>query len=130
MSEENVEVVRRAFEAWNSGDMDALAALYDRDAVIWGPEEWPEPGPLLGREAIMRQFELMRAAYETDELEPTRIDHIADRVVVRFIWRGVGQGPELNMELTYVYSVRKGKIRSAEVFRDHGEALEALGLPA
>ena len=128
MSQENVEVVRRGIEAWNAGDMDALAHLYARDMVLWAPEDWPEPGPFVGRDAIMRQFHQMRATYEADELEPLSIDHIADRVVVRFNWHAEGQGPQLNMEVTYVYSVRKGTIRSAELFWDHAEALEAVGL--
>ena len=29
MSQENVDVVRRGFEAWNAGDVDALRELYD-----------------------------------------------------------------------------------------------------
>ena len=34
MSEENVEIVRRGFEVWNAGDMDALRELYD-PGIIW-----------------------------------------------------------------------------------------------
>ena len=52
----------------------------------------------------------------------------ADRVVVRFIWRGAGQGPEADLELTSVWTVRKGSILAAEYFRDYAEALETLGL--
>jgi ketosteroid isomerase-like protein len=29
MSEENVEVMRRGFELWNAGEMDALRELFD-----------------------------------------------------------------------------------------------------
>ena len=29
MSQENVEMVRAAFEAWNAGDMDAFSEMYD-----------------------------------------------------------------------------------------------------
>ena len=47
---------------------------------------------------------------------------------MRFIWRGAGHGPESNMELTGVYTVRKGRIVYQEFFWDHAEALEALGL--
>jgi ketosteroid isomerase-like protein len=55
MSQENVEVVRRSFEVWNAGDMDALREMQD-PGIIWrGPEGWPEPGPYAGREAVMRQ---------------------------------------------------------------------------
>ena len=54
MSQENVEVVRAAFEAWNAGDMDAFREMYDPDAIVRMLEDWPEPGPFVGREAVMR----------------------------------------------------------------------------
>jgi hypothetical protein len=47
---------------------------------------------------------------------------------VRFIWGGVGHGPESNIEATGVYTVRKGRICAIELFWDHAEALEAAGL--
>lgn len=39
-----------------------------------------------------------------------------------------GHGPDLNMEMTNVFMVRKGKIVYQEFFWDHAEALETLGL--
>jgi ketosteroid isomerase-like protein len=45
MSQENVEAVRATFEAWNAGDMDALREPLHPDAILWMPEDWPEPGP-------------------------------------------------------------------------------------
>ena len=53
---------------------------------------------------------------------------IADHVVVRYLWRGMGEGPDSNIELTALYTVRKGKILYQEFFWDHAEALEAAGL--
>ena len=52
----------------------------------------------------------------------------ATRVAVRFIWRGAGRGPEADLELTGVASVRKGRIFGWEFLWDHAEALETLGL--
>ncbi len=46
----------------------------------------------------------------------------------RQIWHGAGQGPEANMEMTVVFTVRKGRILSLEAFWDHAETLETLGL--
>src|SRR6266576_2004503 len=111
MSQENVEVVRAGFEAWNAGDMDAFRDLYDPDVIMRAVEGWPEPGPYVGREAVMRWFEQLRETWDADTLEPIS-DFIdaADRVVVRFIWRGAGHGTEANMELTNVITVRKGRI--------------------
>jgi ketosteroid isomerase-like protein len=77
----------------------------------------------------MRAFDRLCTTYAVESLEPiSDFDHIADRVVVRTIWHGVGQGPELNMELTIVYAVRAGLIVSLEYFWDYAEALDAVGL--
>ncbi len=129
MSQENVEIVRASYEAWNSGDTDALRELYDPNAMtLTDLEGWPEPGPLIGREAVMRQFERQREAFDADAVEAISFIHAGDRVVVRMVWRGVGHGPEANMEMTAVFTVRKSKIRYLEFFWDHTEALETLGL--
>ncbi len=129
MSQENVEIVRKAFEAWNAGDMDAFREFYDPDIIVRPPEGWPEPGPFVGREAVMGQWEQLRETWDADEVEPIG-DFIdaADRVVVRQAWRGAGHGPSLNMEMTNVFMVRNGRIVYQEFFWDHTEALEAAGL--
>jgi hypothetical protein len=77
----------------------------------------------------MRWFEQLRDAWDADALELIS-DFIdaADRVAVRFIWRGAGRGPESNMEFTGVYTVRKGRIVYQEFVWDHQEALETVGL--
>ena len=129
MSRENVDVVKASYDVWNAGGMDAYRELYAPDAVVRPPEGWPEPGPFFGREAAMRWFEQIREAGDADTAE-TIGDFIdaADRVVVRWVWRGAGQGPEASMEMTAVFTVRKSRIIGLEFFWDHAEALETLGL--
>ena len=41
MSQENVELVRAAYAAWNAGDMDAMRELVDPDIIWRPPEGWP-----------------------------------------------------------------------------------------
>jgi ketosteroid isomerase-like protein len=129
VSQENVEIVRAAFDAWNAGDMDRLRDMYDPNAVGQAIPDWPEPGPNVGREAIMHQWEQMRATFDADEVELIS-DYIdsGDQVAVRLIWRGAGQGPEMNMEATSVVTVRNGRIVGLEYFWDHSEALATMGL--
>ena len=129
MSQQNVEVVRAAYAAWNAGDMGALRELYDPDAITRTPEGWPEPGPFVGREAFIRWCEQLRETWDADALKPIGdfID-VGDRVAVRQIWRGAGYGPEANLEMTWVGTVRKGRIVYQEFFWEHAEALETLGL--
>jgi ketosteroid isomerase-like protein len=129
MSQENVEIVRAAFEAYNAGDMDAFRKLYDPDVIMRPPAGWPEPGPFVGREAAMHQLAQMRETWDADALELTSdFIHAADRVAVRVIWHGAGHGPEMCLEVTDVFTVRKGKIFGIEFFWNHAEALEAVGL--
>ena len=129
MSQENVEIVRAAFEAWNAGDMDAIRERFDGDVIMQMAEGWPESGPFVGREAVMRQLEQQRETWDADAFELiTDVIDAADRVVVRQVWRGAGHGPVMNMEMTNVYMVRKGRIVYQEFFWDHAEALETLGL--
>jgi ketosteroid isomerase-like protein len=128
MSQENVDAVRASIEAWNAGDMDAYRDLYHPDTIMRSPEGWPETGPFVGREAVMRQFEQLRRTWDAEASEPISFIDAGDRVVVRQIWRGVGHGPDLNMEFTTVNTMRKGRIFYLEFFWDHAEALEAAGL--
>jgi ketosteroid isomerase-like protein len=127
MSRDNIAIMRAVFAAWNV-DMDAHSALYHRDAVIWPPEDWPEPGPFFGKEAVVRQYEQMRATFDADALEVISMAGVGNRVAVRFIWRGAGRGPEADVHLSGIYTLREGKVLSVEFFWDHAEALETLGL--
>jgi ketosteroid isomerase-like protein len=127
MSQENVEVVRDYFRAWNAGDMEAVRELYDPDAVIEVAPDWPEPGPFVGRDAVMQQLSQARAAFETDSAELLS-DTVGDRVIARVGWHGVGPGPQSDMEWTNVYTIRDGRFINVRYFWDHAEALEAAGL--
>ena len=72
MSQENVEVVRSTFEAWNAGDMSALRESCDPAIVVRYAEGWPEGSePAMGRDAYMRWCEQLREAFDADAFEPS-----------------------------------------------------------
>ena len=129
MSEGTVEIVRAAFAAWNAGDMNALRDLYAADAVTRGLDDWPEPGPNIGRDAVLRQYERMRDAWDADTVtilgEPVEA---GERVAVRTALHGTGRGPDVSIEVTGVFTVRDGNIHAVHFFWDHAEALAELGL--
>ena len=129
MSQENVEVVRATFEAWNAGDMGAFGDSYDPHVVVRYADGWPEGSePIMGREAVMRQWEQQRAAFDADTLELIEMIDLGDRVVTRFIWRARGSGPDLKIEVSSVNTLRDGKTILLEFFWNHAQALKALGL--
>src|SRR5947208_17172017 len=129
MSQENVEIVRRAYEAWNAGDMDALRDLYDPGAIIVRQlDGWPGgPDPTVGREAVIRTFEQMRAYWTREASEPTSVTDAGDRVVVSHVWRE-GDHPGLQLEFATLFTLRDGRIFLVENFSNHAEALKAVGL--
>lgn len=129
MSDENVEIARRAIEAWNAGDMDALRELYDPEAIYRSPSDWVDAGPYLGRDAIMRQFEELRAIWPDNNF----FDHVelvdaGERVVARVDFHGDTRGLPLTTEMAWLYTMRQGLIVSLEIFRTREEALAAAGL--
>jgi len=130
MSRENVEVIRRGYEAYNAEDLATLREVYDPDVVMHHLEGWPEPGPSVGRDALMQELRQIRDAWqEGDSLEPVG-DFIeaGDHVLARDVWHASGSGPDAVMEFTTVYTFRKGRVVTVRRYWDHAEALEAVGL--
>ncbi len=83
----------------------------------------------MGRDLVMSQWETMRDSWDDDEVEMLA-DYVdaSDRVAVRMTWRDRGDGPTASSEATGIFTVRNGRIRVAEFFWDHAEALETVGL--
>jgi ketosteroid isomerase-like protein len=129
MSQENIAVAHRLLEAWNAGDMETVRKLYSEEVVMRALPGWPEQGPFVGRDAVMKQVEDLRSTWETNafEIVGSPVDS-GDRVATRCIWRTQGQGPPAAMEMTILATLRSGRLHYVEFFWDHAEALEAVGL--
>jgi ketosteroid isomerase-like protein len=130
MSQKNVEIAQALTAAWNAGDMDAVRAIYDPDVVVRTAEGWPEPGPFLGVDAVVREFSRYRETFEDPMFVPISFTDAGDRVVARQIYHGAGHGPDINLEFTTVSTHRNGRVILLEFFWDHAEALEVVGLSA
>jgi ketosteroid isomerase-like protein len=129
MSQENVEIVRAAYDAWNAGDTDAVRAFHHPNVIARYGAAWPEPGPFVGRDAVVRQIEELRQTWDASRADTTT-DFIdaGDRVIAEFVWRGTGRGPAFRLEGAAVYTMRNGMIFEIEYFGNLAEALEAVGM--
>jgi ketosteroid isomerase-like protein len=128
VSQENVEILLAMRDAWNDGDMDRLRAFYDHDVITRLPEGWPEPGPFVGVDAVMRQWERNRETWSADTLALGDFTEAGDRLVVRLTWTGIGRVPGMSLEFTAIYTFREGKVCDQESFWDHSDALKAVGM--
>ena len=55
-ADENVELVRRGYKAFNEGDMKTLSELFDENAVWHSPGRTSLAGEYKGKENIFAQF--------------------------------------------------------------------------
>ena len=131
MSQENVELVIAANDAYNAGDMDAMMSFYAPDVEAYPDAGFPEARPLAGREEFMSWLQGIDAAWVDAKWVASEVFALDDgRVVNRGDWGGEGlaSGIETTSSITGVFTIRDGQISRVEWFFDHEEALKAVGL--
>jgi ketosteroid isomerase-like protein len=133
MSRENVDLVRRSFELWMRGDVDAWIETIDPD-VGWDLSTHPLPDVPnygRGREALATD---MLATYLSGwndySAELKELIDAGDYVVaVLHETAKMGKtGVTLDRDLVHLWTVRDGRGAFLRVFRTKAEALEATGL--
>jgi len=128
MSAENVEVLRRAIDAYNRRDLtEALAQMH-------GDVEWesglPGTTPYRGRDGVRRMWEEVEIAWEALKLVPQRFIDGGDVVVAdcTLVARGRTSGSPVEGPQVGVVDFDGGLIRRVRLFTERAEALEAAGL--
>jgi ketosteroid isomerase-like protein len=134
MSQENVESVQRAVEAWNADDLDAFLAELDPE-VEWHPAI--QPG-LEGKATTYRGHDGAREIWRQDRGEawerltnrPEELRDLGESVLVlgHIDLTARATGIEFSQELGQLVEFREGKIARVRDFLTHAEALEAAGL--
>jgi ketosteroid isomerase-like protein len=129
MSQENVTVVQRFFDAWNARDADALADNAHPQAEILLPRNLLEGGSYTGPEGARRALADALETWEETTVTVEAIREAGDQVVVlgRTFNTPPG-GPRTETIAGYVVRVQDGKVAHLRPFMSHGEALEAAGL--
>ena len=138
MSQENVEVVRKGFDAFNAfmrGERseEALAALTDPDFEYeWPAEpELPKPDHHRGVPEVFAAMKQVQSAWIGFAWEPREfIEAAGNRVLttVRASGRDRESGLPVESQFFQVITIRDGRVRKLDFFRHRAEALEAAGL--
>jgi ketosteroid isomerase-like protein len=131
MSQENVEIVRQAYEAFNLRDLDALAELAEPDWVMdWSRSIGPQRGVYQGRAGVEAWIAAISEAFESFEILPLEHVGAGDRIVVptRVKGRGRGSGVVVDAEGVTLWELERGKVARLTLYGTRREALEAAGL--
>jgi ketosteroid isomerase-like protein len=131
MSQENVEVVRRSYEAFNRRGPEAVAWPPE---CVWdaSPTRIPGLGVYRGPDEIKTFFEDWFEAFPFEEWEvevEEMIDH-GDQVIVKSCQggRGAGSGAAVEIHFAQVWTFRNGQPVRVMNYMTYDEALEAAGL--
>jgi uncharacterized protein len=131
MSQENVELARRASNAWNEGGAEAVLSYLDPEVEWHPPRESMEPGTYRGHAGVREYLGRLGEVFPEARIESVDvIDVNEERVisVIRVIARSEKFGTEIDAKWAWLIKVRDGKGIEVRTFTDRAQALEAAGL--
>ena len=129
MSQENVEIVREAMDAYNLGDKDEWAQCMDPELETFPVPEFPKPGSLIGPDAAWEFYERFGETmagsklYETAEVETAELIDAGERVFAcqRTALQGRGSVEEIEFKLWGVHTFDQGRWLRTPWFLERGE---------
>lgn len=131
MSEENVDAVRRALEAFERGDLEEMLSFLDPDfelhsAIVGGAEG----NVYRGHDGYRHWYADSYESFEELRNELNEYRDLGDRVVAlgRVVGLGRESGVEIDSPMGWVFTLRDGKAVKAEGFLSREQALAAAGL--
>jgi uncharacterized protein len=126
VSEENVEIVRRA----NALDWDSAFVFLDPDIEWVIAAEHPNARVLVGHEAVAEYQREWEETMPDVHFEVDRLLDAGDKVVgIGTVGgRGTESGADVSVPLAIVFTLRDGRIVRAEEFLSPAVAVKAAGL--
>ena len=136
MSQENVEILRRAFEEFTRGGWEPLFGTVWAPEIVWdmSPADIAGLGIYRGHDELRSFFRDWFSTFPFDEWQQ-ELDEVidcGDQVVALTRQRGRGSASRVVVELEYaqIATFREGKIVRVDVYTNRDKALEAVGLSA
>ena len=135
MSEENVEIVRRAIVANRSGPpqetLEVVLSLSAPEVEFTSRVTAVEGGDYVGHEGVRRYHDDMVDAFRAWRNDPDEIVAVSpDAVLVDNVFHGTGKdsGMEVELRSAIVFVLSEGKVVRCLSYSTRAEALEAAGL--
>lgn len=128
--QQNVDVVRRGYEAFGRGDLNTLLTLFD-DNIHWsspGPADLPTAGVRRGRQQVAEFFTAVDEVFEIQQFDPHTFVAQGDRVIVlgRETSRVKATGKLLDAEWAHAFTLQDGKIVAFQEYIDTAAVVTEL----
>jgi ketosteroid isomerase-like protein len=130
VSQENVEIVRRATEAHRVRDNETALSLYDPDVEMEIPDFAGTVRVYRGTDGVQAWYrDLLEAVTDFTATVDEWIDGGSEVIaVLRVSGYGRKSGAPFERREAHVWSVRDGKLWRLRTYEDRSEALKAVGL--
>ena len=131
MSQENVEVVRDAFQTFSTEGIDAALSFFSPDVVWYPTDRWLEGSAYRGHDGMRRLAAALPEHLDAFRFHVHEIRDAQDRVVACVDMTGQikHSEAEVSQRLGFVVSgFRDGTLREVRAFSSWPDALEAVGL--
>jgi uncharacterized protein len=130
MSKENVDIVRRAYEAFNAGDPETAMALLDPEVEWTLPAHFPDAETWRGRERVVAGLGTLSDAWESIDVDVQELIDAGDRVValVHIKGRAALTGLDLGgMGVDgHVWTLREGRVVAVRMYGGTEQALAGI----
>jgi ketosteroid isomerase-like protein len=134
MSESNLDIVRRGFDAFQTMDMDAFTADWHPE-LLWdvhGYKDWPGTKvQYTGAPEILAEFANFMGSVRALEVTNLTIAPLeSNRILATYHERRINDGEEepVHLDIGIVYELDDGKITRIEVYTGHENARRAAGV--
>ena len=129
MSEENIEIVRRSFAAFNAGDLETAASEFHPE-VEWLPYIGRLGGDVYkGRDSVVKMWSDIKDHMSGFQIDPVEFIDCGEQVVAVIEVKGIGSlsGATVEQGWAQLYWMSDGLVRRMEPFPTREAALEAAG---
>jgi ketosteroid isomerase-like protein len=131
MTQENVEIARAAFEAWNAGELQDVPSYFHPQLVYHPRADEPDPSSHVGRDAYEELIDGFVESFSEVTFEVLELidagDHVIASTVLHAVLRGQERGAGVSDTYVFVYKLRDGLIVEGWEYKTKEEALEAVG---
>jgi ketosteroid isomerase-like protein len=130
VSDANVEAVRRSWEAFDRGDLDAFFADTADEIEFEEDPAFPEAGVYRGRDEISGYLASFQEHMAEHRFEVEELRDLGDRVLALLheTARGTTSGADVDQRPAFLYDFRDGLIVRVRAYLDRAEAFAAVGL--
>jgi len=128
VEEQNKELVKREWEAWNKGDFETYKELLAPDYVYYLPSRSTKP---MSREETIEMGKMLRKAFPDISWSIEELIATEDKIIIRFIERGTHEGEFMGIPATgnkyEISGISIRRIENGKVVEDK-EDFDMLGL--